>query len=61
MLHAVKETLDTKNTLTLNFIHKNKHCSTMQQCLRQKTFVAQHTMIVVRQNHYVVRGKILVI
>ena len=54
ILHAVKETLNTKNTLTLTFIRKNKRRSTMQQCLRKKTFVA-------RQNHYVVRRKILAI
>ena len=61
ILHAVKETLHTKNTLTLTFIRKNKRRSTMRQCLRQKTFVARHTMIVARQNHYVTRRKILAI
>ena len=46
ILHADKETLNTKNTLTLTFIRKNKRRSTMRQCLRQKTFVVRHTMIV---------------
>ena len=40
ILHAVKETHNTKNTLTLTFIRKSKCHSTMRQCLRQKTFVA---------------------
>ena len=33
ILHAVKEILNTKNTLTLTFISKNKRRSTMRQCL----------------------------
>ena len=53
-IDAVKETLNTKNTLALTFIRKNKRRSTMRQCLRQKTFVARHY-------HYVVRRKILAI
>ena len=36
ILHADKETLNTKNTLTLTFIRKIKRRSTMRQCLRQK-------------------------
>ena len=55
ILHAVKETHNTKNILTLTFIRKNKCRSTMRQCLRQKTFVARHMTIVARQNHYIVR------
>ena len=54
ILHAVKETHNAKNTFTLTFMRKNKCRSTMRQCLRQKTFVA-------RQNHYIVRRKILAI
>ena len=46
ILHAVKKIHNTKNTLTLVFILKNKRRSTMRHCLQQKTFVA-------RQNHYV--------
>ena len=46
ILHAAKATHNTKNTLTLTFIPKNKRCSTMRQCLRQKTFVARHMTIV---------------
>ena len=57
--YSVKETHNTKNTLTLTFIRKNKCRSTMRQCLRQKTFVARHMTIVERQNHYIVRRKIL--
>ena len=36
ILHAVRETRNTKTTFTLIFICKNKRCSTMQQSLRQK-------------------------
>ena len=53
ILHAVKEIHNTKNTLTLVFIFKNKRRSTMRHCLEQKTFVARHMTIVARQNHYV--------
>ena len=52
-LHAVKEIRNTKNTLTLVFILKNKRRSTMRHCLQQKTFVARHLTIVARQNHHV--------
>ena len=58
ILHTVNETHNTKNTLTLTFIRKNKCRSTMQQCLRQKTFVGRHMTIVAQQNHYKVRQKI---
>ena len=61
ILHAVKETHNTKNTLTSTFIRKNKYRSTMRQFLGQKTFVARHMTIVARQNHYVVQRKILAI
>ena len=40
ILHAVKEIHNTKNTLTLVFILKNKCRSTMRHCLQQETFVA---------------------
>ena len=59
VLHAVKETHNTKNTLTLTFIRKNKCRSTIRQCLREKIFVTRHMTIVARQNHYIVRRKIL--
>ena len=36
ILHAVKEIRNTKNTLTLVFILKNKRRSTMRHCLQQK-------------------------
>ena len=52
ILHAVKDIHNNKNTLTLFFIVKNKHRSTMRHCLQQKTFVARHMTIVARQNHY---------
>ena len=45
ILHAVKETHNTKNILTLTFICKSKCRSTMRQCLRQKTFVVRHMTI----------------
>ena len=34
--HAVRETHNTKNTFTLAFVSKIKHCSRMRQSLRQK-------------------------
>ena len=36
ILHAIKEIHNTKNTLTLVFMLKNKRRSTMQHCLQQK-------------------------
>ena len=46
ILHAVKETHNTKNTLTLTFIRKTKPRSTM----RQKLFVARHMTIVATES-----------
>ena len=45
----------------LTFIPKNKRRSMMRQILGQKIFVARHMPMVARQNHCVVRQKLLAI
>ena len=41
ILHAVRETLKTKNAFTLSFTCRSKYCNAMKQSLKQQSFVAR--------------------
>ena len=67
ILHADKyctiseKPIKLKMRSLLTFIPKNKRRSMMRQILRQKNFVARYMPMVARQNHCVVRQKLLTI